>query len=36
MDEMTINEVNRLVDWLKSKGMTDAEILDCLKAIGKV
>ena len=35
MEEMTINEVNRLVEWLKSKGMTDAEILDCLKAIGK-
>ncbi len=35
MDEMTTTEIGRLIDWLKSKGMTDSEIVECLEAISK-
>ena len=28
-EEMTITEVIRMNEWLKAKGMSDAEILDC-------
>ena len=31
--KMTITEVNRMNEWLKAKGMSDAEILDCQKFI---
>ena len=33
-ESMTITEVNRLVEWLKSKGFSSDEILDCLSYIG--
>ena len=33
-ESMTITEVNRLVEWLKSKGLSSDEILDCLSYIG--
>lgn len=33
MEEMTATEISRLIDWLKSKGMTDAEIIDFLKTL---
>ena len=33
MEEMTATEISRLIDWLKSKGMTDAEIINCLKTL---
>jgi|GluameStandDraft_1065615.scaffolds.fasta_scaffold38087_4 hypothetical protein len=35
MEDMTAKEISRLIDWLKSKNMTDAEIIDCLKEISK-
>ncbi len=35
MESMTSAELTRLIDWLKSKGMTDADVLDCLKFIGR-
>lgn len=34
MEEMTIAEVNRLIEWLRSKGHTEEEILDCIKQLG--
>lgn len=35
MDEMTSREINRLIEWLKSKGFSADEILRCLEYIGK-
>lgn len=35
VDEMTSSEISRLIDWLKSKGMSDTEIVECLKYIGR-
>ena len=32
-EKMTATEMARLSDWLKSKGMTDEEIIDCLHYI---
>ena len=33
--EMTENQRTRLIEWLKSKGMTDTEIVECLTYINK-
>lgn len=35
MDQMTSTELSRLIDWLKSKGMTDTEIVECIMQLGK-
>ncbi len=35
MGEMTSKEISRLIDWLKSKGMTPEEIIDCLQTLSK-
>ena len=35
MSEMTESQTVRLINWLKAKGMTDAEIVECLKYINK-
>lgn len=35
MDQMTSTELSRLIDWLKSKGMTDADIVECIKHLAK-
>ncbi len=35
MDEMNTAEINRLIEWLQMKGMTDKEIVECLEYIGK-
>ena len=33
---MNSKEVIRLIEWLKQKGFSDEEILDCICYIGKV
>lgn len=35
MSEMTAAQTVRLIEWLKAKGMTDAEIVECLKYINE-
>jgi len=35
MEEMTSKEISRLIEWLKSKGMTSDEIIDCLQTLSK-
>ena len=35
MNEMTENQTVRLIEWLKSKGMTDEEIVQCMQYINK-
>lgn len=35
MGPMTSSELSRLIDWLTSKGMTDADIVECIKHLGK-
>lgn len=30
---MTATEVARLAEWLKSKGMTEAEVIECINFI---
>lgn len=35
MDQMTSTELSRLIDWLESKGMTDADIVECIRQLGK-
>lgn len=35
MDEMTAAQITRLIEWLKSKGLTTEEILDCIQYINK-
>lgn len=34
-EEMTTKEVSRLIDWLKSKGLTYEEIEECIDYISK-
>ena len=35
MDSMSSKELSRLIDWLEAKGMSDAEIVDCIKSLSK-
>ena len=35
MSEMTENQTVRLIEWLKAKGLTDAEIVECMQYINK-
>jgi hypothetical protein len=35
MDCMTAREISRLIDWLKSRGTPDADIIDCIQKIAK-
>lgn len=35
MDQMTSTELSRLIDWLESKGMTDADIVEWIRQLGK-
>ena len=35
MDEMTQNQTLRLIEWLRSKGLSDSEIVECLEYINK-
>ena len=35
MEEMTMKQVARLIEWLKDKGFTDAQILECIEYISK-
>ena len=35
MRKMTARLVRRLIEWLKAKGMTDTEIVDCFEYISK-
>lgn len=35
MTEMTENQMVRLIEWLKSKGLTDADIVQCMEYINK-
>lgn len=32
-NEMTENQTTRLIEWLKAKGMTDKQIVECLTYI---
>lgn len=33
--DMTENQTVRLIEWLKSKGLTDTEIVECMEYINK-
>lgn len=33
VETMTIQEVARLIDWCRAKGLSDTDICDCLKHI---
>lgn len=35
MRKMSAKMIRRLIEWLKSKGMTEAEIVDCFEYISK-
>ena len=35
MDEMTENQTHRLIEWLRAKGLSDTEIVECLEYIDK-
>ena len=35
MSEMTESQTVRLIEWLKAKGLTDAEIVECMQYINK-
>ena len=35
MEEMTMKQVARLIEWLKDKGFTEAQILECIEYISK-
>lgn len=35
MDGMTAKEISRLIDWLKSKEVSDADIIDCIQKLAK-
>jgi hypothetical protein len=35
MSEMTAEQTVRLIEWLKAKGLTDTEIVECFKYINK-
>ena len=35
MSDMTAAQTVRLIEWLKAKGLTDAEIVECLKYINE-
>lgn len=35
MKEMTASQTSRLIDWLRAKGLTDKEIVECFKYINK-
>jgi hypothetical protein len=35
MSEMTEKQTVRLIEWLKAKGLTDAEIVECFRYINK-
>ena len=35
MNEMSESQTVRLIEWLKAKGLTDTEIVECLKYINK-
>lgn len=35
MSEMTAEQTVRLIEWLKAKGLTDSEIVECFRYINK-
>ncbi len=35
MDEMTASQTVRLIEWLKSNGFNDQQIVECLEYINK-
>ena len=35
MRKMSAKMIRRLIEWLKSKGMTETEIVDCFEYISK-
>ena len=35
MRKMSAKMIRRLIEWLKAKGMTDTEIVDCFEYISK-
>ena len=35
MTEMTASQTERLIDWLRAKGLTDTEIVECFKYINE-
>lgn len=35
MSEMTAEQTVRLIEWLKAKGLTDSEIVECFEYINK-
>lgn len=35
MSEMTASQTVRLIEWLKAKGLTDEQIVECFKYINE-
>lgn len=35
MEEMTLKQVAKLIEWLRAKGHTETEIIECIEHIGK-
>ena len=35
MNEITENQTSRLIEWLKAKGLSDTEIVECMEYINK-
>jgi len=35
MEELRDKHIQKLIEWLKAQGFTDAQILDCIKYITK-
>lgn len=35
MEDMTIKQISRLIEWLKAKGFTETDIIDCIEYLGK-
>lgn len=35
MDEMSAKQIVRLIEWLRSQGFTEAQIVECIEYINK-
>lgn len=35
MEDMTVKQIARLIEWLKANGFTDQQIIDCIEYLGK-
>jgi len=35
MNELTVKQITKLIEWLRSNGFTDEKIIECINYIGK-